>query len=200
MVSMFEFGRGLGLWQGILASLNDPWDGAEEMKDYARRIALRAGDEGKRAADYGTEIHAHVCEMLGGSRATSRNFILSQRIAESVCEWLKAEGYTVLHPERTVVNARVGSAGTIDVQAEWREKKILLDLKTQNFPHTFYKEHRWQLAGYDDLLDGWADERHVLYIDRTTVGNLKREVCTEPSKDDRVWQSIHNLWVAVNNY
>lgn len=193
----------LNLWfneQAIKQSLADPHDGAEDQKAYIRKIALRAGDEGKRAADYGTEIHGFICQMLGGEPRTRQDFIASKHIAEAVCEWMHKEGYNVLYPERTVVNEELGVAGTIDIQAEWREKNIILDLKTTTPPLAYRKEHGYQVAGYDAILSGWADERHILYINRETIGDVNRVLCTEPQRDDRIWALVHQLWSELNKW
>lgn len=193
----------LNLWfneQAVKQSLAEPWDGIEEQATYIRRTALRAGDQGKRAADYGTEIHGFICEYLGGPTYSRHDFISSKHIAERVCEWLKREGYVVLHPERTVVSEELGVAGTIDLQCEWREKNILGDFKTTTPPLAYRKEHGYQLAGYDAILGGWADERHIFYINRESIGDIKREVCVEPSRDDAVWNYVHQLWSTVNRW
>lgn len=193
----------LNLWfneQAVKQALADPYDGIEDQKDYVRKIALRSGDQGKRAADYGTEIHGFIAEFMGGEKRARQDFIMSKLIAEAACEWMKKEGYTVLFPERTVVNAELGVAGTIDIQAEWHEKNIILDLKTSTPPLDYRKEHGYQVAGYDAILGGWADERHILYIDRDTIGNLRRELCKEPSRDDRIWALVHQLWSELNKW
>ncbi len=190
----------LNLWfneQAVKQALADPHDGIEDQKDYVRKIALRSGEAGSRAADYGTEIHAFIAEFLGGPKRERQDFIASKHIAEAACEWMRAQGYHVLHPERTVVSAELGVAGTIDIQAEWREKNIILDLKTTRPPLDYRREHGYQVAGYDAILGGWADERHILYIDRDTIGNVRLQVCTEPSRDDAVFGLVHQLWQVL---
>lgn len=193
----------LNLWfneQAVKAAMADPHDGVEEHKDYVRKIALRAGEAASRAADYGTEIHAFISENFGGPRRERQDFIASRHIAEAVCEWMQHQGYKVLHPERTVVSAELGVAGTIDIQSEWHEKNVILDLKTTTPPLDYRKEHGYQVAGYDAILGGWADERHILYINREKIGDVRVQLCTEPSRDDQVWNYVHQLWQVLNKW
>lgn len=215
----------LNLWfneQAIKQSLADPHDGTEDRKAYIRKIALRAGDEGKRAADYGTEIHGFIAEFLGGKKRTRQDFIASKHIAEAVCEWLKKEGYHSIQPEEHVVNSELGVAGTIDLRCLKLDPlhpcpvhglqkpypamgnctcfKILGDFKTTTPPLTYRKEHGYQVAGYDAILGGWADERHILYINRETIGDVNRVLCTEPQRDDRIWALVHQLWSELNKW
>lgn len=193
----------LNLWfneQAVKQALADPHDGIEDQKDYVRKIALRSGESASRAADYGTEIHAFISQNFGGPARTRQDFIMSKLIAEAACEWMREQGYHVLHPERTVVSAELGVAGTIDIQAEWREKNVILDLKTTTPPLAYRREHGYQVAGYDAILGGWADERHILYIDRDTIGNLNRVLCTEPERDNRIFALVHTLWGELNRW
>lgn len=32
------------------------------------------------------------------------------------------------------------------------------------------------------------------------IGDIRREVCTEPSRDDRVWGLVHQLWGQLNKW
>jgi hypothetical protein len=190
--------------QALKHALNDPCV-EEDPELWVKRIAIRAGEVGRQAADFGTAIHAAVAEQLGGRPvAPELSHILAKPIATRVCEWLENNGYRVLETERTVVSKQLEAAGTIDIQAEWQEKNVIVDLKSREFTKKesvqAYRDHKWQVAGYNLILDGWADECHLLYISRTDVGAIQRVICGNPTEDTRVFTAIHELWKAVNNW
>ena len=197
---------GLDSWrieQGIRAVLAHPFDG-DDLDEYISRMLLRADDERNRAADFGTEIHNAVCNMLGGQRHENPDtpYILAKPIAEGVCEWLARNGYEVVATEQTVVGKEY--AGTIDLRAYWHGKRVLCDFKTSEFsakkgPNS-YAEHRYQLAGYDSLLENWAEERHIIYISRSEIGLVVAKPCVEPSHDDLVWEALWSLWTRINRW
>lgn len=190
--------------QGVKAVISEPHDGYEPQESYIKRMVKKADDYAYRAADHGTEIHNHICALLGGNRFLTQSFLNSHRIAEGVRDWLSLAGYEILEPEATVVHEGIGLAGTIDLKARLNGKNIIADFKSREFedPHKVkeYRDHRWQVAGYDYLLDHWADERHIIYISRTHPGLIQRIVCTEPSKDDEVFWAIWRLWQVLNHW
>lgn len=190
--------------QALRHSLSDPCVD-EDPELWIKRVASRAGEVGQQAADFGTAIHQAVCERLGGRPAASEvSHILARPIAFKVCEWLDAEGYEVIATEKTMVSEALGLAGTVDLQARWHGKNVIVDFKSKEFSRTDkvqpYKEHGWQVAGYSAILDGWADERHLLYISRTEVGAIQRVICSEPSKDDRIFAGLWSLWKELNSW
>jgi ATP-dependent exoDNAse (exonuclease V) beta subunit len=198
----------VNLWrieQGIRAVLTEPITGDEDWERYIRRMVSKADEYSRRAADFGAEIHNTVCNLLGGRRPERQDFIMSRKIAEGVCFWLEASGYEVLETEHTFVNERLGYAGTIDLKVRRRGKIVRLDIKTNSFKTErecpFYPEHRYQLAGYalGEEADP-EDEREVLYVSRETMNLIVPRLCTEPSKDDRAFMAIKELWHATHDY
>lgn len=195
---------GLDRWsveQGIRAAIAEPYSGEDE-DEYILRAYLRSQEYRNYTADFGTAIHNAICNLLGGRRAEKLDHILAPAIADKFCSWLDKQGYTVVATERTVVNEGLRLAGTIDLQLMKDGKKILADLKTQDFSKrpNVYKEHRWQLALYDAILEGWADERHIFYVSRSEIGLVSCEVCVNPSEDDEVAMAVYGLWRKVNKW
>ena len=195
------------LWrieQGIKAVMAEPWDGIELEDDYRRRMVRKADEYSKRAAEYGTEIHNMVCNLLGGKRPERQVFIQSKRIAEEVVFWLYGNGYKVLETEHTFVNDKLGFAGTVDLRVKHPDGRILIgDIKTNDFEKEkdcpFYDEHKYQVAGYD-IGEPGADGRVIFYVSRKTIGLVVAKECTEPSRDDRVFMAIREHWHAAHNY
>lgn len=187
--------------QALRHSLNDPLLG-EDPELWIKRIAARAGEVGQQAADFGTAIHQAVCERLGG-RPADVTHILARPIAFRVCEWLDAEGYEVLETEHAVVSEALGLAGTIDLQAKWRGKNVIVDFKSRSFSRAEtvqpYKEHFWQMAGYDLILGGWADERHLFYISRDDLyADPQRVIAGDPERDNQTMLAIWDLWKLLH--
>lgn len=193
--------------QGIKAVLTEPISGDEDWDAYIKRMVGKADEYSRYAAEFGTEIHNMVCNLLGGKRFESETptFITAKRIAEQVAFWVQAN-YKVLEPERTFVNQALCIAGTIDLTAIRLSdgKPVILDFKTNDFEVAkdapFYREHRWQLAGYALGDERPEDEREVVYISRKSIGLIVSKLCVEPSKDDAVFRSIVETWRAVNDW
>ena len=174
--------------------------------DDVKFLASKADEKRRYAADYGTAIHNEICAQLGGSRSNRNlSFMLAPAIAQRVVQWLHYEGYEILATEETIVNIVLGLAGTIDLRAMWKGKRVIVDFKSRDFTagETVqpYKEHGYQVAGYDQILGGWAEERHILYISRTDLlADPQRVICGDPERDDRIMLGLWDLWKLINKY
>lgn len=169
-------------------------------------LRMKAEEARRYAADFGTAIHNEICAQLGGSRVNRNlSYMMAPAIAQRVVQWLHYEGYNILETEKTVVNPTLGLAGTIDLQAEWREKRVIVDFKSRDFTAREtvqpYKEHGYQVAGYDLILNGWAEERHILYISRNDLlADPQRVICGDPERDEKIMLGLWNLWKLINKY
>jgi hypothetical protein len=193
--------------QVVKACISEPYlDSQDTEQDYTSRILAKADEYRRYTADFGTEIHNQVCRMLGGAMrpVNEMTFLTAKPIAERVCEWLRENDYEVIDTERTVVNEDLGLAGTIDLRSLRHGKKVIADFKSNEFETEskcpFYREHQWQAALYDCILDHWADERHIIYVSRKKIGLVVAKVCTEPTKNDEAALAIYEAWKKVNSW
>ena len=192
--------------QAIKAAMTDPMLPNEELGDYVKRIIRKSEEHRNNAADFGTAIHAAVCNLLGGKRIEKDDLyaVMASQIAEKVCAWLDSEGYRVDKPEHTFVNTRLGWAGTCDYLGWHNGKRVIVDFKSGVFDTPskaqFYREHKWQLASYALGMEEPEAERRVLQISRSEPGVLALTTCTNPAEDDATFLAIWETWKRINNW
>jgi hypothetical protein len=156
---------GLELWKRknlLLSALTLPRIEGEPLDDFSRRIEVDAAEQGKRALERGTEIHAEIERALCGGPVTD--------YAAPVLAWLKAElGDVQWFPERSFASP-LGYGGKIDLCAPG----IVIDFKTSDFGPDKkmggWDEQVMQLAAYAVGLDEsseWAG-----FVTTARVGNL----------------------------
>lgn len=193
--------------QAVLATMKEPWAWQSQPEEYVKLMASKADEYADQAAEFGTQIHNMVCNLLGGRRYISPiMFPGANQIADGVVFWLRAKGYEVLETEHTFVNKRLGYAGTIDLRCRRPNNKIVrMDIKTNDFIEEkkcpFYFEHQVQLAGYDigDEADE-DDELEVLYVSRKNIGLIVPKLVTEPTKARRAFFAAAHHWSATHNW
>lgn len=125
--------RPLTLWkieQGILAALTLPKLESESLDHYAARVAQDAEQESKKAADFGTRVHAQADRFI-------------------------TTGLIDLDDVETAPFAQCFARWWADNDSMFTG--FIVDFKTQGraeSPMNFYDEWCWQLAAYQDALSG----------------------------------------------
>lgn len=119
--------------------------------EFCDRILMDSEDKARRAAGFGTEIHA-ACEVInkGGAKPRPDSPIL-QHIEHYWNWWLKNVTHVVA-AEEVVVNPEAGYAGRCDMEAYLIEHNhVVCDIKTQQVKGgkpNFYDSWGLQLAAY----------------------------------------------------
>ena len=139
---------GLELWkqrQLLLAALTLPREGDEPEDDYLERIMRDSREEGRSAADKGTQIHAAI-----QSYYEEKPYDFSEHVRGCDAAIIKEFGGQWWIPERPFCH-ELGYGGKVDLHCTL-DKGIVLDIKTKEFTDLdqvdAYDEHLMQLAAY----------------------------------------------------
>lgn len=151
---------GLNVWlqrQVLLAALTLPRIEGETEGDYVSRIMRDAKEQGRKAADAGTEIHASIQGHYEGSPTGNHldhvgACVLSIESAFGHRKWTAEKAFA--HPD--------GFGGKCDLHADG----FVIDIKTKEFASQddvpMYEENMIQLAAY----------RHGLGLDGARCANV----------------------------
>lgn len=170
---------GLELWkqqQLLLAALTLPKIDSESEDEYIDRIIRDSKEQGKAAADAGTDIHASIESFyLGKPRSTHLSHVKA-----TVDALLKHFGRQSWVAEKPFAH-EMGFGGKCDLHCP----DIVVDIKTKEFGDPkeveAYDEHIMQLAAYRVGL-GMPEARCAnLFVSRTHPGLVK---IIEHSEDD----------------
>jgi hypothetical protein len=170
---------GLELWkqqQLLLAALTLPKIDSESEDEYIDRIIRDSKEQGKAAADAGTDIHASIESFyLGKPRSTHLSHVKG-----TVDALLKHFGRQSWVAEKPFAH-ELGFGGKCDLHC----LDIVVDIKTKEFGDPkeveAYDEHIMQLAAYREGL-GMPEARCAnLFVSRTVPGLVK---IIEHSEDD----------------
>lgn len=198
------------------AVCNDPWDGQEPWAKYLDRMILKADEKAERAAEFGTEIHHVVADILRGREVhPASHGLLATPIGKFVKDWMDAHDFVCEVPEHTFINERLGFAGTADWVGTFSGRPIILDIKSQEWEETdrdrpyFYEEYPVQLAGYAIGLGMTERERWSLIVNRNhgvadpVVKNWSKptEKIPDPNSHyEEVWTSLFEHWKRTKRY
>jgi hypothetical protein len=152
--------------QAILSALTLQREAGESDTAFAERIAKDSQEEGRQAADLGSEIHKAIEMYLatGIFADAYKKYLVS---FESYLATLEGK------PESEVFANGNGYAGRADLLITGKDGITVLDYKTQKFKDgkaTFYEEWGMQLAAYGKALN--ANKIVSVVIDRET-GEIK---------------------------
>jgi hypothetical protein len=192
------------LQQVLLAALTLPKQDQESEKDYIDRIIADSKEQGKSAADAGTEIHASVEKFF------EKNVIVGheQHVRGVEREIKKVFGDQDWICERPFAHES-GFGGKVDMFARGKEKSdegIVLDIKTKEFwdPEKVegYDEHMMQLAAYRVGLGMQSAKCANVFVSRSVPG-LVKIVEWRPEDLMRGWKMFYRLlefWQLKNSY
>lgn len=135
---------GLELWkqrQLLLAALTLPKINSESEDEYIDRIIRDAKEEGKAAADAGTDIHASIESFYRGEVVSTHNFHV-KGVVDALASKFGPQAWI---PERSFAH-ELGYGGKVDLHCA----EAVVDIKTkENLDKVeAYDEHRMQLAAY----------------------------------------------------
>lgn len=191
---------GLEQWkqqQILMAALTMPPRLPDEKEsDYISRIVNDAKQEGIKAAEEGSDIHASIQSFYEGKsyRQDHEPFVngCHQELFKLFGKksWIAEKSFS--HPS--------GFGGKVDLHAY----NIVLDVKTKEFDHPDavkgYDEHLMQLAAYRLGLEMPAARCLNIFVSRSKPGMVK---VIEWSEEDIqrglvMFQSLLNYWQAKN--
>jgi hypothetical protein len=192
---------GLDVWkqkQVLMSALTLPRNDGESESDYIDRIVRDSREEGKSAADFGTEIHANIQQFYEGRPYDPKH----EAFVKGCNDILNATfGSQTWDCERSFSH-ELGFGGKVDMHCE----DFIVDIKTREFTDVS------DVAAYDGELMQLAAYRAGLGLPNARCANvyISRNVpslCTvkEWSEDDvkRGWKMFLHLlqfWQIKNNY
>ena len=139
------------------ASYTLPTMTGEDFENFCKRIRKDANQFGSEARKFGSEIHDAINNFHG-----DKNYKPDPALEpwfEEYLAWYQKNIEEVVCSERTVVNRKIGYAGTMDMVAKHVDypEPILIDIKTQNMKGkkpNYYDSWIRQLAAYRECVDG----------------------------------------------
>jgi len=189
--------------QGIMAALTLPRLENEPLDIFAHRVVQDMDSQVSDAADFGSQIHAGIEQMLLGNMADAvmPNVELHPYL-EHVEQWIKANVVKVHAVEKIVVHPS-GYAGKLDLHCELKDVgEAVVDFKTQGIKNrkaVFYDEWPLQLVAYAGALETLKGVRLV-----SVVVNSKQPepVQTQMWTGDYwyIFLSAFNLWKYLKDY
>ncbi len=183
--------------QVLMAALTLPRRPDEPEDDYIARIMDDSKEQGRAAADFGTDIHASIQSFYEG-QASDRH----QDYVKGCVEALQAYfGHQAWVAERAFAH-EIGFGGKCDLHAQ----NLVVDIKTKEFTDPdkvdAYEEHMMQLSAYRVGL-GMPDARCAnIFVSRNTPG-LVKIIEWDQADLKRGWEMFHSLltfWQIKNQH
>ena len=193
---------GLELWkqrQLLLAALTLPRNENEAEGDYLERIMRDSKEEGKSAADRGTEIHASIQSFY-----EERPHDFHEHVYAFDTEITQAFGQQFWIAERSFSH-ELGYGGKVDLHCV-QGKGIVLDIKTKEFDDKdkvdAYDEHLMQLSAYRVGLGLPEAQCANVFVSRTVPGLTKIVEWTESDlqRGFRMFCHLLNFWQERNQH
>ena len=126
-----------------------------DYENYKTRVMEDAGEFSRAAREFGTGVHGVLDEFNTSRKLNCADAY--QAWLEQYVTWFEANIERVYFSEETLVNAKVGYAGTTDLHARHKTHgDVVIDFKTQQVKKdkpTFYKEWIYQLAAYRECIE-----------------------------------------------
>jgi len=194
---------GLTQWmqrQVLLAALTLPKIDAETEEEYLDRILNDSKEQGRSAADAGTDIHASIQGFYEGKVYTAHQEHV-QGCSKAIAEHFGEQSWIC---ERAFAH-EVGFGGKVDMHCTV-EKGIVVDIKTKEFtdPEKVdgFDEHLMQLSAYRVGLGIQNARCANVFVSRSVPGLA---VVKEWSAEDlkRGWEMFYHLlnyWQTKNRY
>lgn len=195
---------GLEAWKAtqlLQSALTLPKKPSETVDDYAKRVIEDSKEQGKKAAERGTELHAAI-EIFA-----SQNAIPDMQWAPHLAKLQQTLaqygiGLSQGKPEHSFASP-LGYGGKLD----WHDNTTVIDFKTKgnlNAKQLAWPEHCWQLAAYIEGVYGeytWKKRAINVFIGITDC-EVKIH---EWSDEDRLngwaaFQALLYFWQVTKNY
>ena len=133
--------------QAILSALTLPRIQGESEADFAKRIVKDSNEQGKKAAEFGSDIHDILFEYFTNGLDPNDEVLLA--MCKETGKGLMSLGLEPISMEQVTVGN--GFAGKYDMLCKHPNGKYwFIDFKTQDFKDkpVIYDEWVWQLGGY----------------------------------------------------
>ncbi len=192
---------GLEAWKArqiLEAALTLPKLPNETLDDYATRVIEDSKQQGKKAAEKGTELHAAIEDYIRGQQS-----LLWQSHCEKLTNVLDQYGINILQgePEHSFASP-LGYGGKTD----FVQNLFICDFKTKEFvkgvKQLAWPEMLWQLAAYDKGIGGPTKRRLLnVFIGIKDCEIRIHEWTTEDY--DRGWlafKALLDFWQITKNY
>ncbi len=205
---------GLDAWkieQAIFAALTLPREADEPLDAFARRVVKDMSEQVKKAADFGTAIHA-ACEAY----AINKELPGTQMILDFVREWVlwfdenveRIDGI-----EQVVVHPTALYAGRVDMVAKLKDIGwCVVDFKTQKVKRNakgepkaaFYETWPLQLAAYREAINASTGKNVVglvsVVVDSVEPGPVHVKVWPQNVNYAEVFAGTYLAWKYMKCY
>jgi hypothetical protein len=195
---------GLERWkqeQVLLAALTLPKKPDEPEPDYIARIIRDSQEQGRKAAERGTGIHAAIQGHYEGVPPEPEMWPYVSAAKEAITEHFGPGIRWV--PERSFANA-LGYGGKVDLYSV--DPPIVCDFKTKEFKEDAemktWDEHHMQLAAYREGLLVPSARCAIVYVSSSVPG-LARVMEIDAEALDKGWSMFRGLltyWQAKSGY
>lgn len=183
--------------QVLLAALTLPRRPEEPEDEYIARIMDDSKEQGRAAADFGTDIHASIQSFYEG-QASNRHQDYVKGCVEALQGYF---GHQAWVAERAFAH-EIGFGGKCDLHAQ----NLVVDVKTKEFTDPdkvdAFEDHMMQLAAYRVGL-GMPDARCAnIFVSRNTPG-LVKIIEWDQADLKRGWEMFHSLltfWQIKNQH
>ena len=186
--------------QAILAALTLPRAPNEPEADWLKRVLSDSKQQGKDAADLGTEIHGAIQNYYEGRKESK-----FPHHVESCRQAIKTMyGDRTWHCEKSFAH-ELGFGGKCDMHNTDGDG-IVIDIKTKDFSDLskplWYDEHLLQLAAYREGLGLPGARCANVFVSRT---NPDLAIAHEWTEEDlkrgwKMFQHLLNYWQLKNNH
>lgn len=186
--------------QVLLAALTLPRLPGENDESFCRRILTDSGEQGRKAREHGTEIHAAIQGHYEGKPPDMDLLAYVQGVAEAIRQNFAVEAWT---PERPCAHP-MGYGTKADLSCD----AVVLDFKGSEFTAEeaptlkTWDEHAMQLAATREALQRPQAECAIVYVSRNVPG-LCRVIRVDEPELARGWdmfRGLHNYWQAKSAY
>jgi len=191
---------GLNIWmqrQVLMAALTLPKVDSETEEQYIDRIVQDSKEQGRAAADLGTDIHASIQHFYEkGAIVTHPQHVSGCR--DALLEWYGEQHWICEAP----FAHELGFGGKVDMYAD----NLVVDIKTKEFATGDevkpYDEHLMQLAAYRVGL-GMPEARCAnIFVSRNVPGTVFIHEWTEEDlkRGWAMFASLLEFWQLKNNH
>lgn len=195
---------GLERWkqeQVLMAALTLPRRPDEPESDWLKRVVRDSQEQGRKAADRGTAIHAAVQGHYEGKPPKADYWPHVQACKVNIalcfgpdCEWVSEKAFA----------HSLGFGGKCDLHT--RAEPVVLDLKSKEFTDRdelkTWDEQAMQLAAYRYGLGIPTARAAIVYVSATVPGLVRILEFSEPELKAgwEMFESLLKFWQAKNGY
>lgn len=184
--------------QVLMSALTLPRRQDEPEDEWVGRIIDDSKEQGRAAADAGTDIHASIQGFYEGAPVTRHKDHVTA-CARAITETFGLHGWIA---ERSFAH-ETGFGGKVDLHSP---EGVVIDIKTKEFSDPSkveaYDEHLMQLAAYRVGLGMPKARCANIFVSRSVVG-LTKMVEWTPEELDRGWlmfTALLEFWQLKNNH